>query len=205
MNKTPVTRLNRGDSPKRLRDQAPARLASTATRMLTSVPDVLNSSPNENDLERHGTALGIDELRQERQEEERDLGIEHVRQHSLAEHRAHGGWRHRHLISRSRPTSQRTDPKPDEIGGADPLHDLEGDRHGAQQTGEAKRNRQRVHEAARGDAERGDDAGRTPLADAARDDVEHVGTGRDVEGERRRHEQQQGIRVRKAHAPLTPR
>jgi len=36
------------------------------------------------DLHRRGACVGIDELRQEREEEERDLGVEDIHQHGRA-------------------------------------------------------------------------------------------------------------------------
>jgi hypothetical protein len=47
----------------------------------------------------------------------------------------------------------------------------------------------------RGDAERRNDAGLSPFGRASGDHVEHVGAGRQIQRQGRRHEEQQGVAI----------
>jgi len=97
-----------------------------------------------------------DELRQEREEEERDLRVERVGEAALEEYRPQRRGRELRRLARGRDAREderRADVE--EIGRARDLEDQEGVRRGEDERGNADRRCGDVHEAARRDAERG--------------------------------------------------
>ena len=105
-----------------------------------------------------GLACGY-ELRQEREEEDRQLGVEKVDQHRGTDDPPE---RHRGavvlevdrgLVPQSLPGGG------EQVGDPEPLDRLEADRGGVQDRGEPGDRRHHVREDAEGAAERGDDAG----------------------------------------------
>ena len=136
------------------RKRPPARLASQATGRLTNRLLKLNSAAERHERERLVAAHRGDELRQEREEEQRDLRIEHVDHERFAEDRDRGG------VARARRSGARTQPfrcapsratgshisdeahaGVEQVSGAAPLDDVERRRGGREQHGQAERPR----------------------------------------------------------------
>jgi hypothetical protein len=121
-------------------------------------------------------AGGIDELREEGQEEERRFGIEEIDQDALAENVAEirladGGFEYAGIAA-----TQNADAQENQIGRADVFYELEGQCRGRQQSGKAECSGGYVKERAGGDTHGGDQACGTAVTDAAANDVQNGGT-----------------------------
>src|SRR5439155_259269 len=127
-------------------------------------------------------ARRIDELRQERQVEDRDLRIENVVQETLEERSrgapAHGGVRRG---VRAKGVSQRPDPEISEIYRPRELDDRERLRGGREDHGKPERRRGRVDEQPAADAQRRDQRGTASALERDLRDERHVRAGRDRE------------------------
>jgi len=168
-----------------------AALAEQATTAFTLVPPMLKIAPSS----RIWTAAAlcrIDELRQEGEDEQRDLGIEQVGERPFAEHPPKAGAR-QGAIDRH-PAVAGPDRLPGEIeqvGRAGIFHHQECRLRVLQDRRHAERRQHAVDEAAGGDAEAGGDACGTALGRAAGDHISHVGAGGEIESKGRGQERQQ--------------
>ena len=160
-------------------------------------------------LKRDGAGVRIHELRQEREEEERRLRVEHVDDDPLAEEPPEGARDARlpplQPLARKEPSRTQVD----EIGGTRVLHDREGQRRLDDERREPERRRHDVNQGSDLDSEHGDEARHTPLLDAPRDDVEHGGAGYDEQHESRTGKEEEGRwlgqELSLPHEPLTRR
>lgn len=142
--------------------------------------DVEEHSQDDN-LQRNRTIRRAGELRQEGQEEERDLGIEHVGDDALREDAPE----RRLLDLGSRQAAltaeQIANAQVDEIASTDELHEIIGQGHSSQNTGEAQRDQAGLNDAAARDSQRRSQSRAPPLVRTARNDIEHVRSGYDVQ------------------------
>ena len=174
-----------------------------ATRSPTGEPGVGTGDGQRVDDEQHAEChegrqrvpgIGRDELRHESQEEQRDLGIEHIGQEAAPEHARKVSrltvWQITGDGTGGR-GAQQLEADPGQVGRPHPLEHAEGRRRGRQQGADTNRRRQHMDEAAAQDAEGGHDAGAHAMAQRAADDVEDVRAGRQVEQPARRDEHQQ--------------
>ena len=126
-----------------------------------------------------------DELRQERHEEDRQLGIEEIDQDGGDDHlkrRAGAGL----LLDRQRAVlAQRRPGQIEKVGDADILEDLEGDRAGMKQRGKPEDGGGHVRDDAERAAEGGDDARPRAARQARGKGVEHAGSRCDDDDQRR--------------------
>src|SRR4029434_5414903 len=99
----------------------------------------------EDDLRDEMAALGLDELRQEGEEEESRLGVQQVDDEAVAEQPGMAVARQVAVgIDLLGAAEDLLQPEPDEIGGTSPLHDAEGERRRGEQRRQAKRRRQHM-------------------------------------------------------------
>jgi tRNA-2-methylthio-N6-dimethylallyladenosine synthase len=135
-------------------------------------------SQNEH-LRPHGP-IRVDELRQEREEEERRLRVQNVHDRALREQRAQPLLPRRPNLIRRRSLEQSAHPEVDEIRGAHVFDDAERDRRRDDDRGDPDRRRCDVHGRADVDSCDGHDSCDPPVLRALGDDVEH-GWARDHE------------------------
>jgi hypothetical protein len=133
------------------------------------------------------------ELRDERQKEERGLGIERFGEDALAEGvvRGSGGGR-RHLGVAG---ANHTDAEPDEVGGSSVLHGVKGDGGGGENRGDSEGGGKDVEESAEEGAEGGEDAFAAASCERAGEDVEDARAGRDGEQQRGGQEEREALWV----------
>ena len=112
------------------------------------------------ELQRDGAALGLGELRQEGQEEERGLRVEQLGHDALAEGAAAVGARR--LGVRPAQAEQRADAQEDEVAGARVADDLEGGGRGHEQRREPERGADDVAQPAQAGPQRRAHATRVP-------------------------------------------
>jgi hypothetical protein len=93
------------------------------------------------------------------------------------------------LLARVLEAEQAARPDDDQVRGAEVLDDVERDRGGGEQRGEADRRRGDVDERPRRDPGHRGDARPAAVGDALRDDVEHRRPGHDEQQERGTDEQ----------------
>ena len=138
--------------------------------------------------------VGVDELRQERKEEERGLRIQDVDDDALCECAAKVP-----LASQRGPAracrEERPEPEPDEVGGTGDLDGGERDRRGDDERGEPERRRADVDERPDVDPEHGREPRTPALLDRPRDDVEHRRPGHEQKRERGDREDREPARV----------
>src|SRR6266851_1921595 len=151
--------------------------------------------PKAQDLGADVAARRHDELRQEGEEEQRRLGVEHVDDDAVQKGAAKvtplgapGG-------DARRPVEQPTHAEKDEIGRPEILDHAERHGGGGEQRGEPRRRRGHVHEGARVDPEHGHERGPAALIDAPSHDVEHGGARRDQQHERRGDEEAEAGKI----------
>jgi hypothetical protein len=128
---------------------------------------------------------GIDELGEEGEEEERDLGVEYVHEHGLPVGAREAG-RAGFVSVRgwSVAARERAEAEVEEVGGAEVADGVERELRGGEQRREPDRGGADVDEAAGFDPERGEDGSLPSLLDAAGDDVDDVRPGDDDQDER---------------------
>src|SRR5579859_1908414 len=138
------------------------------------------------DLEDHGAAGGIDELRQKGNEEHSDFGIEHVGDYSLKEDPAQI-CRRKAVAGRECMVRVFAEQHPhaqvDQIGGAGITDDVVRRSRSSQQRGQPEGSGGDVHQASGKDTESRDHAGFAALSQAAAEDVEHVWPGSKIQGQ----------------------
>ena len=150
--------------------------------------------PEDHELHRHVAGRDVHELRQEGEEEERRLRVQHVDDDPLAVDPPQAALAQ--LDPRLVALEQPPDPEHDQVHRARVLHDREGRRRREHERGEPDRGREDVDEPAGRDAERRDEAGAATAVDALSDDVEHGGAGNDDQRHRGGREEQQGRGLR---------
>jgi len=142
--------------------------------------------------QRAAFAVRMQELRQQRQVHHRDFRVQQVGQEAHREQLARAVLRQ--VAHRERRTATRLQRLPGQVQQVQRAADAQrviGERHGHQQGGDAQCRAQHVeHEAQRHPAQR-DQARHRPLADRARDDVDHVRPGREHHGQRNQRKGQQ--------------
>src|SRR5579859_1504141 len=139
------------------------------------------------DLEDHGAAGGIDELRQEGHEKHGDLGVEHVGDNALSKDPAQtcrlkavaGGKCIVRVFAEQHPHAQI-----DQIGGAGITDDVVCRSRSSEQRGQSQGSSGDMHQASGKDTESGNNAGLAALSQAAAQDVEHIWPGGEVQGQR---------------------
>src|SRR5918995_2441307 len=139
---------------------------------------------------------GIHELRQEGQEEERDLGVQNLHEHALREDAGEAGLspgRWRFVLAASGQDVLETEP--DEVGRAEPLHDREGGRRRGHDRREPRRREDHVHQGSQLHAQDRDETRRASPLHAAGDDVEDRRAGYEQQRERRCDEEGEGGRI----------
>ena len=140
--------------------------------------------------------LAVQELREERDEEDRRLGVGDAHEEGVTE-RAPGVRDGRAVEGEVPLAAELPDRQPDEVCRAGVLHDREGQDRGADHRGQAERRRDHHHRCRRLDAgHRGDGQPAAALADAPRDEEQHRRTGQQDEGGRREGERREGGRGR---------
>ena len=151
-------------------------------------------------LERDRSARGVDELRQECEEEQRRLGVEHVHDDAVPEDPPvpRVGRRASGLLATAVALEQGANAEIDEVRGAGVADDVERGGRGGEHGREAHRRGRDVHESAHLDAGRRHQPGHMPVAHAARDDVDHRRTGDQHQQRTGRGEDEE--RVRLGHA-----
>ena len=126
-------------------------------------------------MARSRTLFGPYELREDRQVEDGDLGVQDVGHET---HEEQPGRRVRgqvaRLEGRARTRPQRLPRQPEQIGRAQPSQDIVGKGNGHEDRGEAGRGGEHVHQETRGDAEQRNHTGALTLAQGARHEVDHV-------------------------------
>ena len=133
----------------------------------------------------------VDELRQERGEEEGGLRVQQRDDECVAKHAAQSVCRLRARAGRGRCGAQRLDAQHDEVGRAGQLDDAERERRDRQQRRQPERCGQRVAEIAeRHTGHRGQPRAPT-LRQRARDDVQNARPRRGSEHQAREHEREQ--------------
>ena len=156
-------------------------------------------------LRHRRSGRAIDELRQESEEEERHLRVQHVRDHRLHEYDPQPRSRQiRHCCRRSRARDQ-LNADDHQVDGAGDAHRVVGERDGSEQSCKTERERGDVDQRAGRDAERREDARGAPVAHAARGDVQHVRAGRQVERQRRGHEHEHHLDTRHGYDHAMPK
>jgi len=144
---------------------------------------------------------GRDELRHEGQEEQRDLGVEHVGEETAPVDAAQVGRLvdsrgiRRHDGRSPALGEEQLDAHPHQVRGTDPLEHREGRGRSSEQRAHTERCRKHMHEAPADDAQRRHDAGAHAALEGVAHDIEHIGAGREVEQPARRdeHEQLRGV------------
>ena len=118
--------------------------------------------------------MRVDELGEEGEEEHGDFGVQDVVDGALNEDLAEAGGLNGGGCVGTRPGKQDARAEIHEIASAEIAERLVSDGHGAQELGEPERDGEDVEEAARSDAERGNDSRRSSLPGTARDNIKHV-------------------------------
>jgi hypothetical protein len=136
-------------------------------------PEEGEEHAQEGDLHRRVLRVGIDELREEREEEQRGLGIEHVHDDPLREGAAEVPLTAERDLRLGMLREERPQAERDEVHRARDLHRGECDRRGQHERREAKSCGGDVHERADVDAEDRDDAGAASVLDGSRYHIEH--------------------------------
>ncbi len=151
--------------------------------------------PEHDDLGRGPSERGVDELRQEGEEEQRGLWIEDVHDHALGEVAASPARRPLGIgVGRIGAPEQRPDPDHDQVQRSHRLDDGERSCRRDQDRGEPHRGGSEVHERADVDAEHRGEAGASTLVDASRHDVHDGRPRHDEDRERREGEHGEGFR-----------
>ena len=127
---------------------------------------------------------GIDELRQEGHEEDRQLGIEEIDQDGGDDHLQRRAPAGRRFDLERAVLLQRHPGEVEQIGDAGILEDLEGDGAGMEQRGKPEDGGSHVGDDAERAAEGGDDAGAGAAREAGGKRVEDAGAGRGDDDER---------------------
>ena len=138
----------------------------------------------------------MDELRQEREEEERRLRIEDVDDDALGEVTAAAARRPLRVgVLRVGAAEQRPDPDHDQVQRAEHLDDRERRRRRDEDRRQPDDRKRQVHQRADVDPEHRGEPGRPALVDAARDDVDDRRAGHGQDRERRQREHGEGLRL----------
>src|SRR5690606_8995940 len=147
----------------------------------------------ENDLHGHMAAADVDELRQERQEEQRGLGVEQVDDETVAEQPGIAALAGRQVrrADGSGAGADLLQSQPDQVGRAGVLDDAEGQRRRGQQGRQPQRRGHHVHQGGRVDAQVGHQPGLAALFHRLRDDEQHRRTGNDEQHQGGADEQRQ--------------
>ena len=152
--------------------------ASTISRLTLKLIADLGGAQH-HALRQHVAALRVDELRQQRDVEDRDLRVQECGQEAHGEQLAGPVG----LEVAPRPQRRagagphRGPGHPQQVAGAGQLHRLIGQRHGEHQRGEADGGGQHVAEQAQHHAGQRDRPGQPTLQDRARQQVDHVRPG----------------------------
>ena len=159
-------------------------------------PEKHEEQPEKRDLDGGMRRVRIDELREEREEEERGLRIEHVDHDPLREGTAQVPLAAESHVGLRALREQRPEPETDQIDGASGLD--RGERHGRRENERRETERRRTHmdERADVDAEHRDEPCPAPVVHRARNDVEDGRPGHDQQSQRRDDVDADGRRVR---------
>jgi len=136
------------------------------------VPRPTNTTPEHERLRPDAAAVGVDELRQQSQEEERGLRVQHVDDCPASEGAAQRFAPTAHLLDLVA-AEQLANADVDQIGGAGVLDDVERQRGRNDQRGQPDRCRRHVHEGAEMDPCHGCQTDTPALLGALDDHVEH--------------------------------
>ena len=185
----------------------PSRLAAAPAAIAypqsIAKPERAEDRPEDEHLRRDRSAGRVDELRQEGEKEQRDLGVQ-----QLHDDRLPVGAGERDRLWRARPASpcrccsRALSAEEDQIGGAQVAQRVERGRRGGDQRREPRGGGRDVDQRARQQPQRRREARPAPLAHAPRRDVDHVRPrNRD---QRQRGQGEQRERGRRGHRPSVP-
>ena len=157
----------------------------------------MNVSPSTRICSDGWPLLGLDELRQEGEEEQRRLRVEDVDDDALGEVPAAAARRPLGIrVGLVGAPEQRADPDHDQVQRAEQLDDGERRRRRDENRRQPERREREMEERADVDPEHRRETGAAALVDAARDDVEHGRAGHGEDRERGEREDERACATR---------